>query len=560
MTTINRRDFMGSGLALLGSAAAYQALYASDLVLTDHPLVELAKKWHNTTRIATEQIEHLAALANKMTDRFGRVTPPLQEALLSVESALRPRFNVEAAQNFQSMVARMGAHMIGPIAMPQDNLPLWQMGNHPFADYQSSERLPGNADFVVIGAGLTGATMAYYLSEGRAQQSVLVLEASDPACEASGRNGGNFQLIPENYFGDFEGLLKEQLDFLQLIYPKGSEEVLSQRAKLQTAALMEMGKRNSQRFHQVVKSAGVECDFSPAGWLRIAGSEEEEAAIRREADFARDLGMAFEIYSAEQIRDKYKIPAQFAGRVAPESGNYDPFKFVNGLLKVCLARGVQLATRTRVEKVLPLKAGGVLVKTNRGEIRANRVLVATNAFSSEIFPELKTIHPYQSQIMNMEHVENTLHNLSVTENKGDLYYNFPLGRQYVDANGVKRGTVHIGGGLDSPIPSARDFAVSFDIMMMKKRACDVHFKGTSGQPPSRAWAGPMGFTDDRVPNIGFLHRGDKHIVVAAGFNGYGGTFCVEAGYTAALMATSGQAPKGFPEEVFSPLRFPAGDL
>src|SRR5262249_30122426 len=81
--------------------------------------------------------------------------------------------------------------------------PFWHRTPNPFANYQSTPELPRSADVVVIGAGLTGTAAAYRLKDTRL--SVVLLDQGDPAGEASGRNGGNFQLRPENSVGIYEG-------------------------------------------------------------------------------------------------------------------------------------------------------------------------------------------------------------------------------------------------------------------------------------------------------------------------------------------------------------------
>ena len=62
----------------------------------------------------------------------------------------------------------------------------------------------------------------------------------------------------------------------------------------------------------------------------------------------------------------------------------------------------------------------------------------------------------------------------------------------------------------------------------------------------------MGFTPDGLPCIGFLRPG---LIIAAGFNGYGGTYTTAAGHAAAHMARTGTAPDWVPDDVFSPHRF-----
>jgi cyclic nucleotide-binding protein len=61
----------------------------------------------------------------------------------------------------------------------------------------------------------------------------------------------------------------------------------------------------------------------------------------------------------------------------------------------------------------------------------------------------------------------------------------------------------------------------------------------------------MAFTPDGLPCIGFYQPG---VVVAAGYNGYGGTYATVAGFAAAQMALTGQAPDWVPPDIFSPIR------
>jgi CRP-like cAMP-binding protein len=61
----------------------------------------------------------------------------------------------------------------------------------------------------------------------------------------------------------------------------------------------------------------------------------------------------------------------------------------------------------------------------------------------------------------------------------------------------------------------------------------------------------MAFTPDQLPAIGFLRPG---IIVAAGYNGYGGSYTTAAGAAAAAMAMTGTPPEWVPEDVFAPRR------
>ena len=166
------------------------------------------------------------AALDRTRDTLGRADSDLTHELRTLEADCK--FSPAAATLFQQLLGRLGIVSTRPIGLPVDREPYWLRSGHPLADYQSRPELPDTADVVIIGAGLTGASAAYHLAEPVQTRGlrVVVLDQGDPACEASGRNGGNFELIPENSVGIYEGLARERLSFLRHCYPGLPEAVL----------------------------------------------------------------------------------------------------------------------------------------------------------------------------------------------------------------------------------------------------------------------------------------------------------------------------------------------
>src|SRR5262249_49857534 len=132
----------------------------------------------------------------------GRAPNNIRRELQSIDRS--SRFSKDALYLFQDLLARLGGSTFRPIELPLNDQPFWHRIPHPLANYQTTTRLPTVADIVVIGAGLTGAAAAYHLKN--TDMRVVVLDRGDPAGEASGRNGGNFELLPENSLGTYNGL------------------------------------------------------------------------------------------------------------------------------------------------------------------------------------------------------------------------------------------------------------------------------------------------------------------------------------------------------------------
>src|SRR5688572_28206426 len=162
--------------------------------------------------------------------------------------------------------------MARTLPLPVDDMPFWLRAGNPLANYQSAQRLPTHADVVVIGAGLTGAATAYHLSQEPGQR-VIVLDQGDPAGEASGRNGGNFELIPENSVGAYEGLAKERFDFLRRRYRGLAQEIVRAESQRQASVVLGVALRNRDLLKNIILREGIDCDFSPRGWLHLACNE-----------------------------------------------------------------------------------------------------------------------------------------------------------------------------------------------------------------------------------------------------------------------------------------------
>ena len=243
------------------------------------------------------------------------------------------------------------------------------------------------------------------------------------------------------------------------------------------------------------------------------------------------------------------------------NGHYHPAKYVDGVMSEAINQGVKYYTSTQVLSIDATNPDKVLVHTNRGDIEVEQLVIAANAFTRELVPELCRIRPYVSQIQDFNHVTNTIQGQTVTAKKGDFYWNFPQAFQYTDEQGVKRGTAHVGGGLDRPMADPhhpRRSKQVLDLVMNDAAKYIPETKdGDQSQPPWLVSVGPMAFSDDRWISIGHVKTdsitNNRVTVVHAG-NGYGGTQAIEAGAQGARVAMAGKALPEVPEDMVSPNR------
>ena len=501
-------------------------------------------------RVSAVRLEHvrkLVELSLGLCDPGHPAGPELRRALQALEQ--RCAFSPAARAVFHDLLARLAVPTDLPIGLPLNDEPFWFRGGHPLANYQSRPALPESAEVVVIGAGLTGASAAYHLGTAPAGQTprrFVVIDKADPAGEASGRNGGSFQLIPENSVGVYQGIANERMAFLQRCYGGMPSHVLQAEGARQAALVLGLALRNRNALRDIIQRENIDCDFSPRGWLHLAHSEVAEQVICEEATFAAQHRHLFEIWPRRKILEEVGMKSDFLARFVPDDGTYHPFKYVCGLIGVALNAGVELYTRTRVSAVESASADAHRVVTERGTIVARRVIVATNAFTAELFPALGAIRPRQSQVMVTEHAPDRTRGRVVTTEDGPAFFSQPR-----DGARDGRAPLLLGGGQDRPMenPSSRRRSPQVHALLLRLR--DRFFPELHGQPPSAEWVGPMAFTPDQLPVIGFLRPG---VIIAAGFNGYGGSYTTAAGQAAAHMALTGTAPAWVPADVFSPRR------
>ena len=214
-----------------------------------------------------------------------------------------------------------------------------------------------------------------------------------------------------------------------------------------------MALRNRDRLQQIIRDESIDCDFSPRGWLYLAHTESEEQGICEEVMLGAQHGQRIELWPRQKIFQEFNIRTDFVGRFVPGDGTYHPFKYVCGVISAALKSGVQLYTRVRVNRIRSISPDRHHVTTDRGRIVARRVIVATNAFTRELLPEMRSISPRQSQVMLTEHALDRARGRTITTEQGPAFFNQPRAEA---RHG--RAPLLFGGGNDRPMKNPRHAA------------------------------------------------------------------------------------------------------
>lgn len=250
----------------------------------------------------------------------------------------------------------------------------WQLPPHDWA------RAEGDltTDVVIIGGGYTGLSAALHLAQDGVQ--VMVLEAEVPGWGASGRNGG----------------------FCCVGGAKASPEKLAKR----------FGETAAREFYHAEKGAidlvanlldthAIDADTHSDGEVLLAHRPQAIAALQVDADAYTALGERAELLSRDQLVERGQSGPEFhAGMHLRLGFALNPAKFAHGLALAAEKAGVDIRARSPATKITP-QNGGYVVTTPSGRITANKLILATNGYSSEDLPPWLRARflPVQSNIL-----------------------------------------------------------------------------------------------------------------------------------------------------------------
>jgi glycine/D-amino acid oxidase-like deaminating enzyme len=221
-------------------------------------------------------------------------------------------------------------------------------------------------DVLVIGAGFTGLWTALLAKEENPSRDVVILEASEVATGATGRNGGFMDASITHGF--YNGLSR---------WPK------------ELPTLLALGIANLDEIELTVKRLEIECDYRRTGDIDMATEPYQVDEMRRELEIAAPYQTNFQFLDRDQVRAVVKSPIFIAGLKRPDSTLINPAHLAWGLRKACLDLGVRLYEHSSVNKLEEVN-NNVIAFTKHGRVRASRVALATNAFP----PLLKRLSYY----------------------------------------------------------------------------------------------------------------------------------------------------------------------
>jgi Glycine/D-amino acid oxidases (deaminating) len=219
------------------------------------------------------------------------------------------------------------------------------------------------ADVCILGAGYTGLSAALELAE--AGYKVVVLEAERIGWGASGRNGG--QAIAG--FGCGEAKLEALVGFDD------------------AKKMFDLSLDGLRWLRGRIDRHGIDCDWRDGHAtvpIKPRQQREVEHAIE---DFNTRYGHPVQWWSRERLRAELDSDRYLGAMYDPVSGHLHPMAYALGLGRAALEAGARIFEGSRVVELT--RSARPVLKTARGEVVCDTVVLAGNALLRGIAPELE---------------------------------------------------------------------------------------------------------------------------------------------------------------------------
>jgi glycine/D-amino acid oxidase-like deaminating enzyme len=338
------------------------------------------------------------------------------------------------------------------------------------------------ADVCVCGGGYSGLWTAIRLKEHEPSLDVVLLEADVCGGGASGRNGG-FVLSWWHKFVSLEKVC-------------GTEEAV-RLARACEVAVDELGAFCSEH--------GIDAHYRRAGWLWTAtGLAQLGAWAGTSAAIESACGeRPFVELARDEVAELAGSPAHLAGVFEAVSATVQPALLARGLRRVALERGVHVYERSRVSALEPR------VRTDRGSVAADTVVVATGAWSGRRNRALAVV---ASDMVATEPLDEPPLASGISCSDSRLLVNYYRAtRDGRLAFGTGGGALAFAGNVTQVFEGSSPRAAEVESRL---RAI---YPELAGVRIASSWTGPI---DRTVTGLPYFRR-EKNVVYGAGYSGVG---------------------------------------
>lgn len=239
------------------------------------------------------------------------------------------------------------------------------------------EPLPGDttADVAIVGAGYTGLWTAYYLARRDPSLRIVLIEAQQAGFGASGRNGG----------------------WASALFP-ASLEALARHSSRDDAIRMKRAMIASvDEIDRVARSEGWDIRWTKGGTVVAARTPLQWSSAQEEVKHSQAWGFGPDdlcLLDRAQARERIGATDMIGATYTPHCAALDPARLVRQLAQAVVRSGARLYENTAALSIEP-----GLVRTDRGDVRAEVVVRATEGYTRTLKGQRRTLAPVYSMML-----------------------------------------------------------------------------------------------------------------------------------------------------------------
>ncbi len=236
-----------------------------------------------------------------------------------------------------------------------------------------------SADLTIIGGGFTGLWAAIQALEDDQGLRVALIESEWCGFGASSRNGG----------------------FCDASLTHGLENGISHWPN-EIETLVRMGRENLDAIEDTVKRYGIKADFRRSAEVDVATEPWHLESMSHEVESHRSFGQDAAFLDADEMRALLDSPTYLGGVIVRgDVALVDPVRLCWGLRSVAERLGASVYERSPVVAIEP-DGAALTVRTPNGDVRSDRVVVATNAYRAPIKKPSRYVIPVYDHVLMTE--------------------------------------------------------------------------------------------------------------------------------------------------------------
>ena len=362
-----------------------------------------------------------------------------------------------------------------------------------------------DVDVCIVGAGYTGLWTAYALQQQEPDVRIAIVESRFAGFGASGRNGGWVSGAVTGGRARYEQSHSRQAAIdQQLAHNAAVDAVVA-----------------------AIADENLDADAHYGGELRVAYKPAHLA--RMNAEYAAESswpGTDLVSLSAGAARERLNVSGILGALWDPHCARVHPAKLVRNRARLVESRGATIYESTRVSEITP----GVAV-TDRGRVRADHVIRATEGFTADLTGEHRTWLPMNSSMIMTEPVPASLWDSIGWEGRetvGDYAHVYMYAQRTADdriAFGGRGVPYRYGSRVDTDGRTQQRTIASLTALLHR------FFPTLSEVPIAHGWAGVLGVPRDWA--AGVTYSRETGLGAAGGYVGTGVASANLAGRTLA---------------------------